>query len=108
MTTKPPVAEVERLRRAASAAKSLLSRRYNEMNEALRNSECTFTDYLQAVERYKEQEDVFGLRVFHLQTKCAAQRDKRIIPITANRWKSNGSALFIMAGSIGSLYLHRC
>ena len=58
MTTTTP-AEVERLRRVASAAKSLLSRRYNEMNEALRNSESTFTDYLQAVERYKEQKEIF-------------------------------------------------
>lgn len=52
-------AQVEELRRRAAAAKSLLSRRYNEMEEHRRNSTSTFEDYANAVEIYQQQEAVF-------------------------------------------------
>lgn len=55
--------EVERLRRKAAAAKSLLSRRYNEMNEALRNSSSTFEDFQLASEEYQRQHEVFDAAV---------------------------------------------
>lgn len=55
--------EVEQLRRKAAAAKSLLSRRYNEMNEALRNTTSTFEDFQQAREAYHEQHGVFDAAV---------------------------------------------
>lgn len=54
---------VEEARRIASAAKSLLSRRYNEMNEALRNSQSTFEDYCVAHEAYQQQQDRFRTAV---------------------------------------------
>jgi hypothetical protein len=49
----------EELRRRASAAKALLSRRYNEMDEHRRNSASTFQDYLKAVDVYRAQEEAF-------------------------------------------------
>lgn len=55
--------EVEQLRRKAAAAKSLLSRRYNEMNEALRNTGSTFEDFQRAREAYHEQHEVFDAAV---------------------------------------------
>jgi hypothetical protein len=49
----------EELRRRASAAKALLSRRCNEMDEHRRNSASTFQDYLKAVDVYRAQEEAF-------------------------------------------------
>lgn len=55
--------KVEQLRRKAAAAKSLLSRRYNEMNEALRNTSSTFEDFQRAREAYHEQHEIFDTAV---------------------------------------------
>lgn len=65
MPTPKPDKEltVEEARRVAAAAKSLLSRRYNEMNEALRNSQSTFQDYCLAHEVYQQQQEVFHAAV---------------------------------------------
>ena len=59
----PDAVSVEQLRLKAAAAKSLLSRRYNEMNEALRNSSSTFEDFQRAREAYDQQQEVFDAAV---------------------------------------------
>lgn len=61
--TNPDAVKVEQLRLKAVAAKSLLSRRYNEMNEALRNSQGTFEDFQRARDAYDEQHQVFDAAV---------------------------------------------
>lgn len=60
-TDKTTELTVEQARRIASAAKSLLSRRYNEMNHALRSG--TVEDYCASHKAYKEQEDRFHAAV---------------------------------------------
>ncbi len=59
-TTEP---SVEDLRRKVAAAKSLLSRRYNEMENCQRSSTKTFADYLRAAEAHAAQSDVFQTAV---------------------------------------------
>lgn len=54
---------IEQARRFAVAAKSLLSRRYNEMEEARRHSTSTLADYIKAVEAYQQQEELFHAAV---------------------------------------------
>lgn len=56
-------AEVEKARRFAAAAKSLLSRRYNEMEEARRSNSSTFENYMKAVDAYQRQEELFQAAV---------------------------------------------
>lgn len=67
---KGMASEIEDLFRKASAAKSLLSRRYNEMEEHRRNSTSTFEDYLTAVDVYKEQEEIFQAAVSAWREAC--------------------------------------
>lgn len=55
--------DAAQLRLKAAAAKSLLSRRYNEMNEALRNSSSTFEDFQRAREVYNRQSEVFDAAI---------------------------------------------
>lgn len=55
--------EVEKLRRKAVAAKALLSRRYNEMENCRRGSTKTFAEYVESVEAYNAQAEAFHAAV---------------------------------------------